>query len=105
VALGTVICFFSPILIFFFLFFFLFFFIVLQVSAIGLSAVAFASDDALHPPSYPWPNNKPWQSFDHASLRRGFYVYQQVCAACHSLEFVAYRNLVGTIMTEEEAKV
>lgn len=25
-----------------------------------------ASADVLHAPSYPWPNNKPWQSFDAA---------------------------------------
>jgi cytochrome c1 len=30
---------------------------------------------------------------------------QEVCAQCHSLEFIAYRNLVGTVLTEEEAKV
>jgi ubiquinol-cytochrome c reductase cytochrome c1 subunit len=74
------------------------------VGALGLGATVYASDDALHPPSYPWPNLRPWQSFDHASLRRGFTVYKEVCATCHSLEFISYRNLVGTIMTEEEAK-
>jgi ubiquinol-cytochrome c reductase cytochrome c1 subunit len=63
-----------------------------------------ASEDALHTPHFPWPNNKPWQAFDHASLRRGWLVYKEVCAACHSLEFIAYRNLVGTILTEDEAK-
>lgn len=38
------------------------------------------------------------------SARRGYQVYKQVCAACHSLKYAAYRELVGTIMTEEEAK-
>lgn len=38
-------------------------------------------------------------------LRRGFEVYSQVCATCHSLNLIAYRNFVGTIYTEEEAKV
>lgn len=31
-------------------------------------------------------------------------VYQQVCATCHSLELVHYRDLVGVCYTEEEAK-
>jgi len=31
-------------------------------------------------------------------------VYKQVCAACHSLRFLAYRNLVDVTHTEEEAK-
>ena len=32
-------------------------------------------------------------------------MYKQVCAACHSLNYLCYRNLVGEIMTEAEAKV
>lgn len=39
-----------------------------------------------------------------ASLRRGFQVYQEVCASCHSLSRVPYRALVGTILTVDEAK-
>ena len=31
-------------------------------------------------------------------------VYKQVCAACHSLRYMAYRNLVGVSHTELEAK-
>jgi cytochrome c1 len=31
-------------------------------------------------------------------------VYKQVCAACHSMKYMYYRQLVGVIMTEEEAK-
>lgn len=31
-------------------------------------------------------------------------VYKQVCAACHSMKYIAYRNLVGVSHTEEEAK-
>lgn len=28
----------------------------------------------------------------------------QVCAACHSLQYIHYRDLVGVCYTEEEAK-
>lgn len=38
------------------------------------------------------------------SARRGYQVYKQVCSACHSLQYVKYRELVGALMTEEEAK-
>lgn len=38
------------------------------------------------------------------SLRRGYEVYKQVCSACHSMRYVAYRNLVGVTHTEAEAK-
>lgn len=37
-------------------------------------------------------------------MRRGYEVYKQVCAACHSLKYVAYRELIGVTHTEEEAK-
>ena len=35
---------------------------------------------------------------------RGFQVYQEVCASCHSLSRVPYRTLVGTVLTVDEAK-
>jgi len=31
-------------------------------------------------------------------------VYKQVCAACHSMKYIAYRNLIGVTHTEAEAK-
>ncbi len=38
------------------------------------------------------------------SIRRGYEVYKQVCAACHSMRFTYYRHLVGVSHTEEEMK-
>lgn len=38
------------------------------------------------------------------SIRRGYEVYKQVCAACHSMKYIAYRNLVDVTHTEAEAK-
>ena len=38
------------------------------------------------------------------SARRGYEVYKQVCAACHSVNYLHYRELVGHIMTADEAK-
>lgn len=38
------------------------------------------------------------------SMRRGWEVYKNVCSACHSLKYVAYRELVGVTHTEDEAK-
>ena len=39
-----------------------------------------------------------------ASIRRGYEVYRQVCAACHSMDQLAYRHLVGVAYTEDEMK-
>ena len=32
-------------------------------------------------------------TFDRASLQRGFQVYKEVCASCHSMQYLSYRNL------------
>ncbi|XP_027003084.2 cytochrome c1, heme protein, mitochondrial isoform X2 [Tachysurus fulvidraco] len=40
----------------------------------------------------------------YLGIRRGYQVYKQVCSACHSMEYLAFRNLVGVSHTEEEAK-
>ncbi|KAK1786957.1 hypothetical protein P4O66_017332, partial [Electrophorus voltai] len=37
-------------------------------------------------------------------IRCGYQVYKQVCAACHSIEYLAFCNLVGVSHTEEEVK-
>jgi len=45
--------------------------------------------------------------FDRASLQRGYQVYTEVCASCHSLKYVSYRNLAekgGPEFTEEQVK-
>ena len=38
------------------------------------------------------------------SLRRGYQVYKEVCSACHSMDKVAFRDLVGVTHLENEAK-
>ncbi|KAM7421922.1 hypothetical protein PAMA_010143 [Pampus argenteus] len=62
-----------------------------------------ASELELHPPNYPWSHAGPLSSLDHASVRRGYQVYKQVCSACHSMDYLAFRNLVGVSHTEAEA--
>lgn len=69
----------------------------------SVSANALA-DEGLHPPAFPWPHRGLFNTFDHASIRRGFQVYQEVCSTCHSLERIAWRNLVGVSHTVDEAK-
>lgn len=69
-----------------------------------LGMTSYASDDFVVAQSYPWSHSKPWQAFDAASIRRGHQVYQEVCSSCHSLNLIAYRNLVDVCYTEEEAK-
>ena len=45
--------------------------------------------------------------FDRSSLQRGYQVYTEVCASCHSMNLVSYRNLGepgGPEFSEEEVK-
>jgi len=58
----------------------------------------------IHPPAQPWSHGGFLQAYDAASLRRGHQVYAQVCASCHGLSRVAYRNLVGVCYSESEVK-
>src|SRR6266542_4488631 len=71
---------------------------VLTTGALGLvyalNESVKAGDLILHPPSYPWVHNGILKSLDIPSARRGYQVYKQVCSACHSLQYVAYRELV-----------
>lgn len=62
-----------------------------------------ASELIAHPNKMDWSHNGLLDSFDHASIRRGWEVYKQVCAACHSLKYIHYRQMVGVFLTEEEA--
>lgn len=77
------------------------------VAILGGTVTLSLADEAehgLHAPQYPWPHEGFFSSYDHRSIRRGFQVYQQVCATCHSLNQIHYRNLVGVAYTEDEAK-
>ncbi|KZT27761.1 hypothetical protein NEOLEDRAFT_57581 [Neolentinus lepideus HHB14362 ss-1] len=62
------------------------------------------SDEGLHPTAYPWPHKGFFDTFDHASIRRGYLVYREVCSSCHSLDRIAWRNLVGVSHTVDEVK-
>ena len=45
--------------------------------------------------------------FDRAALQRGYQVYTEVCASCHSMKYLSYRNLAekgGPEFSEEQAK-
>lgn len=45
-----------------------------------------------------------FEFFPQLRIRRGFQVYKEVCSACHSIKYIAFRNLVGVSHTEDEVK-
>lgn len=57
-----------------------------------------------HGPESGWPQAGMTGTFDRASLQRGFQVYKEVCAACHSMRLLSYRNLTEIGFTADQVK-
>ena len=57
-----------------------------------------------HPKPLRLASDGPLGKFDEAQLQRGFQVYKEVCAACHGLNLVAFRNLADLGYNEAEIK-
>ena len=54
-----------------------------------------------------WTFKGLFGKFDRGSLQRGYQVYTEVCASCHSMKYLTYRNLAekgGPEFSEAEAK-
>ena len=52
----------------------------------------------------PFAFEGPFGTYDKAALQRGLMVYRNVCAGCHSLKRVAYRNLEALGYSEGQIK-
>ncbi len=67
-----------------------------------------AAEKAAKPLSPGWSFKGFFGKFDRASLQRGYQVYSEVCAACHSMKYLTYRNLAeagGPEFSVEQAKI
>ena len=54
-----------------------------------------------------WSFKGPFGKFDRGALQRGYQVYTEVCASCHSMKYLSYRNLAekgGPEFSEAQAK-
>ena len=51
-----------------------------------------------------WPFHGFFGRFDQSSLQRGFKVYREVCAGCHGIKHVSYRDLNSIGLTKDEIK-
>ena len=85
------------------------------LAAAGVAGVALAQDDAhgegepthfpIHKPhEMDWSFAGPFGTYDKGQLQRGLKVYKEVCAACHSMELVAFRTLEGLGYSEAQVK-
>ena len=65
------------------------------------------SAETIDPIKVNWSFKELTGKFDRASLQRGFQVYKEVCASCHSMQYLSNRNLGepgGPEFTLEEVK-
>jgi ubiquinol-cytochrome c reductase cytochrome b/c1 subunit len=58
---------------------------------LGSAQSARAEDDT--PPMRKWSFSGPLGTYDRGSLQRGLKIYKEVCSNCHSLNYIAFRNL------------
>ncbi|MDB5677918.1 cytochrome c1 [Sphingomonas bacterium] len=62
------------------------------------------TDFHLHPRAANLASDGIMGKFDKQQLQRGFQVYKEVCSACHSLRFVAFRDLKGLDYSDGQVK-
>eukprot|EP00933_Yihiella_yeosuensis_P024294 TRINITY_DN1882_c0_g3_i1.p1 TRINITY_DN1882_c0_g3~~TRINITY_DN1882_c0_g3_i1.p1 ORF type:complete len:279 (-),score=79.17 TRINITY_DN1882_c0_g3_i1:106-942(-) len=60
--------------------------------------------DPPHPPRYPFWMKSIFHSHEIPSVRRGYEVYRQVCATCHSMKQLHFRHLVNCVLPEKRMK-
>lgn len=69
----------------------------------SMSGPALAAEAEM-PEERDWSHIGLFGTYDRAALQRGYRVYKDVCSACHSLKYIAFRNLMEIGFTEAEAK-
>ena len=72
-------------------------------AGLAVSAPAGAAE-APPPPAQDWSFSGIFGTFDRATLRRGYQVYDEVCSACHGLDLLSYRNLIEIGFSADQVK-
>ncbi|MCK5423865.1 MAG: cytochrome c1 [Emcibacter sp.] len=70
----------------------------------GISFANASGDSAYALKKNEWPHAGPFGKFDKGALQRGLQVYTEVCSGCHSLDMVAFRELVALGYSADEVK-
>jgi len=82
-----------------------FFFIIVLITTVP--TIVFSEEKKIDLIEANWSFSGIFGTFDRASLQRGYQVYSEVCAGCHSMQHLSYRNLSekgGPEFSEKEAK-
>ncbi len=73
------------------------------IAIAGSPAIA-AEGHGATPESHEWSFDGPFGQYDKPAVQRGLQVYLEVCSGCHSLKYVAYRDLGDLGFSVDEIK-
>jgi len=73
------------------------------IALLAIAGTARAQEEAALPHQQ-WSFEGVFGSYDQAALQRGFQVYKEVCAACHPVKHLAFRDLTELGYSEEQVK-
>lgn len=79
----------------------------IAAGSIAAGSAQAASESHAEVKKQDWTFAGTFGQYDQAQLQRGFKIYRQACASCHSLNMVPFRNLMsetGPHFSEEAAK-
>lgn len=81
-------------------------FILAAAAALALvpATAALAAEEGPPLMTVDWTFKGPFGKFDKMQLQRGLQVYREVCASCHSLQYIAFRNLEDLGYSEGQIK-
>jgi ubiquinol-cytochrome c reductase cytochrome c1 subunit len=69
-----------------------------------LGAASAQAAEGIKIPHQDWSFDGIFGLFERPQLQRGLQVYQEVCAGCHGLKYIAFRNLSDLGYTEDQIK-
>jgi len=73
-------------------------------AGLGMGLSAAQAAESVPPPKQEWSFGGIRGTFDRPALQRGLQVYREVCAGCHSLRYIAFRNLADLGYNADEIK-
>jgi len=79
----------------------------LLAAAVALPGTALAAGGEAHIENHAFSYEGPFGTFDKHQLQRGFQVFHEVCAACHGLRYLSFRELgsqTGPAFPDEQIK-
>ena len=72
---------------------------------LGFAPLTLQAADEVELKHQEWSFDGMFGRFDRQQLQRGFQVYREVCSSCHSLDYIAFRNLEAIGYSEDQTKV